>query len=147
MHSSSKGKSGSTKPMKKIPSWAPYKDTEVEKLILKYAKAGKSSSEIGLTLRDAYGIHNIKALTGKSIGTFLAENKVTKKLPEDLLNLIKRMINIRRHLEKNKQDQTAKRGLLLTNSKLKRLVKYYKRSKKLPEDWKLDQEKLKMYLE
>ena len=39
MHSRARGKSGSTKPLKKVPSWAPYKGPDVEKLIVKYAKA------------------------------------------------------------------------------------------------------------
>lgn len=147
MHSGAKGKSGSKKPIKKIPSWAPFKEKEVEKLIVKYAKAGKSTSEIGLLLRDAYGINSVKALTGKTVTAVLDENKLTKELPEDVLNLIKKIILVKQHLEKNKQDQTAKRGIILTTSKINRLVKYYKRSKRLPVDWKLDMTRLKMYLE
>jgi len=147
MHSRAKGKSGSKKPIKKVPSWAPYKGKDVEKLIVKYAKAGKSSSEIGLILRDSYGINSVKALTEKSVSQILAENSLTKKLPEDILNLIKKMISIKTHLEKNRLDQTANRGFTLTDSKIRRLVKYYKNTKKLPEDWKLDMDKLKMYLE
>jgi len=147
MHSGAKGKSGSKKPVKKVPSWAPFKEKEVEKLIVKYAKAGKRSSEIGLLLRDAYGINSVKALTGKKINEVLQENKLTKELPEDMLNLIKKIISVQQHLEKNKQDQTAKRGILLTTSKINRLTKYYKRSKRLPPDWKLDMTRLKMYLE
>ncbi|SRR3989344_5392141 len=147
MHSRARGKSGSTRPIKKVPSWAPYKGKEVEKLVLKYAKAGKSSSEIGLILRDSYGINSIKALTEKTVSAILAENSITKKIPEDMLNLIKRMITIKQHLEKNKQDQSAHRGLILTNAKIRRLVKYYQAVHKLAPDWKLDTERLKLYLE
>ena len=147
MHSRARGKSGSKKPLKKIPTWAPYKDKEVEKLVVKFGKTGKANSEIGLMLRDTYGISSVKALAGKKIGKILAENNITKKLPEDLLGLIKRMISIKQHLEKNKMDRTAGRGLLLTESKIRRLTKYYKATKKLPEDWKLDMTRLKMYLE
>lgn len=147
MHSRAKGKSGSKKPIKKIPSWAPYQGKEVEKLIIKYAKAGKTSSEIGMILRDSYGINSIKAVAQKSVSAILEENKLVKKLPEDIVNLIKKMIIINQHLEKNHLDQTAKRGLSLTYSKLRRLIKYYKRTKKLPENWSLDVERLKMYLE
>ncbi len=147
MYSRKKGKSGSTKPIKKIPSWAPYKSKDTEKLVIKFAKMGKSTSEIGIILRDSYGINNVKALTGKSITAILAENKLVKALPEDIINLIKKMISIKAHLEKNKQDQTAKRGLQLTSSRIRRLTKYYQRSKRLPADWKFDQTRLKMYLE
>ena len=147
MYSRKKGKSGSTKLAKRTPSWAAYKGKDVEKLVIKYVKAGKNSSEIGMVLRDTYGIHNVKILTGKSVTAIIDENKLSKKLPEDLMNLIKRMIAVRMHMEKNKHDMTAKRGLQLTDSKIRRLVKYYKSTEKLNPDWKLDTERLKMYLE
>ena len=147
MHSRARGKSGSTKPVKKVQSWAPYKGADVEKLVVKYAKAGKSTSEIGLVLRDAYGVGSVKALAGKTVSQILDEKGLTKELHEDLLNLIKKMVLIQRHLEKNKHDQFAKRGLLLTNSKIRRLVKYYQRTERLPEGWKLNMDRLKMYLE
>lgn len=147
MHSRAKGNSGSKKPLKKVPSWAPYKGKDVEKLVVKYAKAEKSSSEIGIILRDNYGINSVKALTGKKVSAILEENKLNKELPEDLLNLIKKVVEIKRHLEKNKQDETAKRGLLLTTSKIRRLTKYYQDTKKLPADWKLDMDRLKIYIE
>ncbi len=133
--------------MKKVPSWAPYKGKEVEKLIIKYAKAGKSASQIGMILRDSYGINSVKALTEKTITKVLGENQLQKKLPEDMISLIKKMIAIKQHREKNKQDKTALRGLQLTQSKINRLTKYYKRTKLLPADWALDTERLKMYLE
>jgi len=147
MHSRAKGISGSKKPLKKVPSWAPYKDKDVEKLVVKYAKAEKSSSEIGIILRDNYGINSVKALTGKKILGILKDNDLSKELPEDMLNLIKKIVEIKRHLEKNKQDQTARRGLLLTSSKIRRLTKYYKNTKRLPADWKLDMDRLKIYIE
>ena len=147
MHSRDKGKSGSTRPDKNVPSWAPYKGKEVEKLVIKYAKADKSTSEIGIILRDSYGINSVKALTDKSVTDILKENQLEKELPEDLLNLIRKLIDVKTHLEKNRQDQTAKRGLLLTSSKIRRLTKYYKESKRLPAKWNLDQNRLKMYIE
>ncbi len=147
MHSRKKGKSKSKKPVKKVPSWAPFKGKDVEKLVIKYAKADKSTSEIGMILRDSYGINSVKTLTGKKITGILEEKELTKELPEDLLNLVRKMVEIKRHLEKNRQDQTAKRGFLLTDSKIRRLTKYYKSTKKLPADWKLDMSRLKIYVE
>jgi len=147
MHSRAKGTSGSKKPIKKVPSWAPYKEKEVEKLVVKFAKSGQSASVLGMSLRDSYGINSVKALTGKSVSAILAENKLTKELPEDMLNLIKKMIDIKAHLEKNRLDQTAKRGYLLTSSKIRRLIKYYQRTNRLPADWKFDTTRLKMYLQ
>lgn len=147
MHSRAKGKSGSTKPIKRIPSWMRYKGKEVEKLIIRLAKSGSTASEIGIMLRDTYGIHDVKAVAGKKITKILTENDLLKELPEDLMALIKRFIDVKKHLEKNKQDKTAKRGWQLTDSKIRRLVKYYKRSGRLPADWKFEAEKVKLYVE
>ena len=147
MHSRKKGKSGSTKPVKRVPSWVPYKEKEVEKLVLKYVKSGKTASETGMMLRDTYGIPSVKAATNKTVTQIMHENNMGKSLPEDVLALIKKLIAVKQHMEENKHDQTAKRGLLLTSSKIRRLVKYYQRSKRLPMDWKLEMNRLKMYLE
>ncbi|MBI4152843.1 30S ribosomal protein S15 [Candidatus Woesearchaeota archaeon] len=147
MHSRRKGKSGSKKPAAKIPVWSPLKDKEVEKLVIKFAKTGKSASEIGLLLRDAYGIPSVKTLTQKRITTIFKENDLLKSLPEDLLALIKRLIKVRQHVVKNKHDTSASRGVILTNSKIRRLTKYYKNTGVLPADWQLDMDRLKMYLE
>lgn len=147
MHSRAKGKSGSKKPLKKVPAWAPYKENEVEKLVVKYGKVGKYSAEIGLLLRDTHGINSVKALTGKSVSAIVQEHGLTKKLPEDMLNLIQKMITIKAHRGKNKQDQTAKRGMQLTDSKIRRLSKYYQRTGKIPAGWTLDHDRLKMYIE
>jgi len=136
MYSGKKGKHGSKKPVRKIPpAWLKYKPFEVEKLVTKLAKEGKSSAQIGLMLRDTYGIPSVKAVTSKKIGWILKENESAPKLPEDLVSLIKRAIEIHRHMLKNKKDMTAKRGLQLTESKIKRLVAYYKGRKVLPREW------------
>jgi len=147
MYSRSKGISGSTRPIKRIPSWMRYKGKEVEKLIVRLAKAGNTASEVGMLLRDTYGIHDVKAITNKKITQISRENNIQKELPEDLMALIKRFINVKKHLEKNKQDKTAKRGLQLTDSKIRRLIKHHKRTGRLASDWKFETEKVKMYIE
>ena len=148
MHSRDKGKSGATKPSKKsITSWVRYSDKEVEMLVLKLAKEGKSTSEIGVILRDSYGIPDVRVATKKKISQILEENKMGKTIPDDLMALIKRNIAVRKHLEANHKDQTAKRGLELTESKIRKLIKYYKKTKKLPADWKFQPERIKLYVE
>ena len=68
MFSRDKGKSGSTKPAKPaIPSWTRYKDTEIKMLVTKLAKEGKSMAEIGIIMRDSYGIPSIKLIASKSL--------------------------------------------------------------------------------
>lgn len=148
MHSRKKGKSGSKKPIKKtLPSWLGYKAKEVELLIAKISKEGKTPSEIGIVLRDVYGIPDVRRVCGKKINQILIEKSLSKGLPEDLLSLIKKSVALTKHIGNNKQDQSSKRGLLLTQSKINRLVKYYKRTGKISEDWKYDPKKAAMFVE
>ncbi|MCK5107591.1 MAG: 30S ribosomal protein S15, partial [Nanoarchaeota archaeon] len=69
------------------------------------------------------------------------------ELPEDLLSLVKKSVALSKHLEENNPDKTAKRGLRLTQSKIGRLVKYYKRTGRLPESWKYDESRFKLMVE
>ena len=147
MHSRAKGKSGSTKPIKKaVPTWVRYKSKEVELLVTKMGKEKKTHSEIGMVLRDVYGIPCVKLLTKKSISQILKEKGLTPEIPEDLMDMMKKNIELKKHLEENKKDMVAKRGLQLTESKIKRLIKYYKVSKRLPLDWKYDPEKIRLMI-
>ena len=148
MHSRKRGKSGSTKPVNKsIPSWVGHKAKEIEMLVVKIAKEGMTTSQIGIKLRDSYGIPDVKLITGKTITKILTEKKLDKEIPEDLMALIKKSVLIKKHLEENKHDQPAKRGLTLTDSKIKRLAKYYKGTGRLPKTWKFDTKKARLYLD
>ena len=145
MYSRKKGKSGSTKPIKKTKStWVRYSAKEVEQLTLKLAKMEKTSSEIGLILRDSYGIPDVKLVTKKTITKILEENKLGSKLPEDLISLIQKSIRLMKHLDSFKKDETVKRGLTITESKINKLAKYYKKTGKLDKTWKYDKSKAKM---
>lgn len=147
-YSGARGKSGSKKPANKaVPSWVVYKPKEIEKLVVKLAKAGKTASQIGLYLRDVYGVPDVKTATKKNISQILKENKLEKTIPEDLMSLIKKNISLRKHLESNNKDQAAKRGLELTDSKIRRMVKYFKKTGRLSEDWKFHPERVKLYVE
>jgi small subunit ribosomal protein S15 len=147
MYSGKHGKSGSTKPVRKIPpSWLKYKPFEVEKLVVKLAKEGKSSAEIGLILRDMYGIPSVKSVTNKKVLKILKENNLVQAIPEEIANLIRRVLQIGKHVLANKKDETAKRGLQLTESKIRRLTKYYKRTNVLPKDWTYSREQAKFLL-
>ncbi len=147
MYSKKKGKSGSKKPLAgKKPTWIRYTKKEIELLITKFAKEGKTTSEIGIILRDSYGIPDAKQITGKSVSAVLKEKNIAHEVPEDILALLRRSMLIRKHLEGNKHDMSALRGLQLTESKIKRLVKYYKRAEKIAPDWKYDPKTVKVYV-
>lgn len=137
MHSGAKGRHGSKEPpSKQSPSWVEYKPKEVEQLIVELANTGITPSEIGMTLRDQYGVPSVKKLTGKNIEEILSDNNLQSDIPRDLLNLIKRSVKLHKHMSGNKKDQTAKRGYTLTVSKIRRLTDYYIRSGKLDRGWR-----------
>lgn len=148
MYSRSRGKSRSTKPVvKTVPSWLQYSGKEVELLVVKLAKEGKNNSQIGLYLRDEYGIPDVKLITKKSISKILAEKSLTKKMPEDLMALLRKVLAVQTHLSENKKDMPAKRGLQLTESKILRLVKYYKKTGRIDSNWNYNPNQIKMYIE
>ena len=139
MHSRRRGKSSSTRPPRaKSPDWCSYSIEEVEDFIVKLAREGHGPSMIGIQLRDAYGVPFTKLICNKTVTQILEERGLKAKLPEDITNLIKRAVNLRRHLEENKKDLSSKRGLQLIESKIHRLSKYYRDTKVLPKDWKYD---------
>ena len=147
MHSRKKGKSSSTRPARlEKPSWITVSAEEVEQLVVKLARKGHSKSMIGSILRDAYGIPLVKMVTGKKIRDILNENKIEEPLPEELLNLAKKAINLRKHMEANKKDLNSKKGLQRTESKIYRLIKYYKKKGILPQDFKYSPEKIKILI-
>ena len=144
MHSRHRGRAGTKRPETQSPKpWLTYNADEVEQLIVKLAKAGKSSANIGMVLRDTYGIPDAKMITNKSILRVLQDHKLSSEIPETLMQLIKKEIKLNKHLVKNKKDMPTRRGLLLTTSKIRRLIKYYKRTKALPQNWVYNKEQIK----
>lgn len=115
--------------------WVEYKPKEIEEAIISLANAGHLPSEIGMILRDQYGIPDIKKVSNERLQKILERHKLLQEVPEDLLNLIKKSVKLDRHLTQNKKDMTAKRGLQLTVSKIRKLAKYYHKTKKLSKDW------------
>ncbi|MEK6974627.1 MAG: 30S ribosomal protein S15 [Nanoarchaeota archaeon] len=147
MYSGKHGKSGSKKPVKITKKvWIRYSENELESIIVKLAKADKTPSQIGLVLRDSYGVPDVRTLGIKSITDILKKNGLLSKVPEDLTALIKRDIDLMKHLEQNKKDMAAKRGMMLTESKINRLIKYYKNNDVLPKAWKYERDKAKLLI-
>jgi len=120
------------------PEWIAYSNEEIEEFILKFNREGKSASEIGIILRDQYGIPNVKTVTGEKITDILKKNNQAGDYPEDIINLIQKAVNIRDHLKENPKDLHTKRGLTIIESRIRRLGRYYSREKVLPEGWRYD---------
>ncbi|GAF70491.1 unnamed protein product, partial [marine sediment metagenome] len=114
-----------------------------ENLVVKLARKGFSKSMIGIILRDSYGIPLVKVVSGKKISEILEAKEIESALPEDLLNLVKKALNIRKHMETNHKDLQGKKGLQRTESKIFRLIKYYKRKSVLPIDFKYKPEQIR----
>ncbi|MEK6961612.1 MAG: 30S ribosomal protein S15 [Nanoarchaeota archaeon] len=147
-YSRRRGRSGSKKPLTQTKqAWLRYKPKEIEMIVVKLAKEGKNAAQIGVALRDIYGVPDVRQAVGKRMGAIIAEKNLTPKLPDDMVALIRRSLAIRKHLEENKKDMTAKRGMQLTDAKINALAKYYKGTGKVPLEWKYDPVTVKIYVE
>jgi len=148
IHARRKGKSGSTRPLRKEhPDWSSLNPREIESRAIELAKSGKSTSEIGLILRDQYAVPDIKIATGKRLSKILEENNIKPEIPEDLRNLISRTLQLKKHIENHKNDLKNQKNLQLVESKIRRLTKYYHRDGRLPKDWKYSPEQAKLMFE
>ncbi|MFW9820428.1 MAG: 30S ribosomal protein S15 [Candidatus Thorarchaeota archaeon] len=144
MHSRKRGKTGSTRPARlEKPTWVEPSPEEVESEVVKLARRGQSKSMIGGIMRDSRGVPLVKLVTGKKITQILEENEIQSPLPEDLANLVRKALNIRKHLETNHKDKESRKGLQRTESKIYRLIKYYKKKKVLAPDFRYDSEKIR----
>ena len=137
MHARRKGKASSKRPMiTENPDWVPLSATEIEDKIEAFANEGMSPAMIGMVLRDQYAVPNVKLATGKTVTEIMAERKASGALPEDLAALMVRAINLNNHVSANPNDVANKRGLTLSEAKIRRLERYYKENGVLPETWK-----------
>ncbi len=136
LHSRKRGKSRSHKPAQSgVDKWNDYTPEEVELFVEKIARTGKPEAQIGQVLRDQYGIPNAKLVTGKSIFQMLTEKSLAPKYPSDLMALMRKAVNMHQHIRSNKGDKLNRTKLSHLESKIKRLVKFY-RGNKLPAGWK-----------
>jgi small subunit ribosomal protein S15 len=142
-----KGQSHSTRPARAgPPRWLKLdmSPSDIELLVVELARKGYTPSMIGIILRDQFGIPLVKQVIGKKVEEILEKHGVKIVVPEDLFNLMKRAVNLRRHLEEHPKDTHSMRGLIEIESKIHRLVKYYKRVGKLPPDWEYNPETAKL---
>merc|ERR1712151_960382 len=120
---------------KAAPSWVQISSNDLVEQIVKLAKKGSSPSQIGVTLRDSHGIPQVKSITGSKILRILKGNGLAPEIPEDLYHLIKKALSVRKHMERNRKDKDSKFRLILVESRIHRLARYYKTVRKLPPNW------------
>ena len=139
MHAPGKGISKSARPYKRTPpSWCKITPADVEELICKLAKKGLTPSQIGVVLRDQHGVAQVHQITGQKIVRVLKAAGLAPEIPEDLYMLIKKAVQVRKHLERNRQDKDSKFRLILIESRIHRLARYYRTTRKLPANWRYE---------
>ena len=142
MYSKGKGIARRCLPYRKAaPSWVGISSNDVVDSITKLAKKGNSPSAIGVTLRDTQGLPQVKSITGSKILRILKKVGLAPQIPEDLYHLIKKAVNIRKHLEKSRRDKDAKFRLIIVESRIHRLARYYRNVKSLPATWRYQSKK------
>ncbi|MFW6040306.1 MAG: 30S ribosomal protein S15 [Thermoplasmatota archaeon] len=145
MHKSRRGKSSSKRPnITENPEWVEMEKEEIIEKITQLSKRGHSASEIGVILRDQYGVPDVKLATEMDVSEILKEKNLYPDIPEDLMNLMETAVNLHEHLERNPKDLKNKRGLQLVEAKIRRLAKYYKKKDILDEKWKYTLEQAEM---
>ncbi|SNZ13391.1 SSU ribosomal protein S15P [Natronoarchaeum philippinense] len=150
MHTGRRGSSGSDNPTAdEPPEWSDVDDDAVEERVVELAEQGHDPSQIGQKLRDegvkGTPVPDVKLATGKKVTEILDDNDAGNDLPEDLRNLLARAVRLNEHVDENPQDHQNKRALQNTESKVRRLVDYY-RGDALDEDFKYTYERAKELL-
>lgn len=145
LHARKKGHAGATKkPFRPVPQWVETSPAEIEDTIVELYKQGNAPAVIGIILRDSHGIPDVKAVCNKSIVSILQENNVVMELPEDLLNLIRRAVKMIRHMRNNKSDIYNSVRLIWVESKIRRLVRYYRKERVIPKEWRYSREQAEL---
>ncbi|CAL6431349.1 unnamed protein product [Bathycoccus prasinos] len=111
---------------------------EIKDMIAKMAKKGMTPSQIGIILRDNHGIPQVSTVTNSKIMRILKGQGLAPTLPEDLYCLIKKAVSVRKHLERNRKDMDSKFRLILIESRIHRLARYYRLAKKLEPNWRYE---------
>lgn len=155
-----KGISQSALPYRRsVPSWLKLNADDVKEQIKKLGKKGMTPSQIGkcstgcftvagsnakpqlilgIILRDSHGVAQVRFVNGNKVLRIMKAVGLKPDIPEDLYYLIKRAVSIRKHLERNRKDIDSKFRLILVESRIHRLARYYKIKAVLPPNWKYE---------
>uniref|UniRef100_A0A182IXZ2 Small ribosomal subunit protein uS15 n=1 Tax=Anopheles atroparvus TaxID=41427 RepID=A0A182IXZ2_ANOAO len=139
MHAPGKGISQSALPYRRsVPSWLKLNADDVKEQIKKLGKKGMTPSQIGIILRDSHGVAQVRFVNGNKVLRIMKAVGLKPDIPEDLYFLIKKAVAIRKHLERNRKDIDSKFRLILIESRIHRLARYYKIKAVLPPNWKYE---------
>merc|ERR1711939_349410 len=139
LHSKGKGIASSAIPYSRsVPTWFKSSPDQVVDNICKLARKGLTPSQIGVILRDSHGVAQVKSVTGNKILRTLKTAGLAPQIPEDLYHLIKKAVQVRKHLERNRHDKDSKFRLILIESRIHRLARYYRTKSQLPPTFKYE---------
>ncbi len=147
MHTKRHGKAKSRKPLlEKASNESGLEKEKIEELITNYAKQGLGPAQIGEKLKREHKVLYIKQATGKRLMEILSEKSLSGQVPPDMLDLMRRALRIRNHLNVNKRDTYNRVRLSRTESKIWRLAKYYIREGELPKNWRYDPQQAELLI-
>lgn len=148
VHTRGRGKSGSKRPVgAKNPEWVTLSGKEVEDLVVKYHRDGVPAAQVGLKLRDLHAVPSIRLATGKRVAEILEGSKITPEIPDDLMSLLRKAVNLDRHIQRNKKDLHNSHSLQNVEAKIRRLVGYYQREGRMPASWRYSLSSAKLIVE
>ena len=121
---------------RRAPSWIKLKPEDLKEQIGKLAEKSMTPSFVDVTLRDGFGVPQVKLITGIKILRILKKEGLAPSIPEVLYFLVKKAKSMRKHLDENRKDRDSKFRLILVESCIHRLARYCRRVKFLPANWK-----------
>lgn len=98
-----------TKKTDESKSLANIKPSEIETIIVNLAKENKSPAQIGVILRDQYGVPKARLVLNKKMKKILEESNINYKSDKTIIE--ENVENLKKHMEKNKHDNTAKKAI------------------------------------
>ncbi len=139
MHTKRHGRSKSRKPVLAPDAKVTELTREqIEGLIENYAKQSVGAARIGEILKREHGVPYIRHAAGRRLMKILEEKGLAGPVPADMFDLMKKAVNLRRHIAANAHDINNTVRLRRIESKIWRLTKYYIRTRKLPQGWRYD---------
>ena len=120
---------------RRAPSWIKLKPEDLQKQVGKLAEK-YDALVVDVTLRDGFNVPQVKLVTGIKFLRILKKEGFAPSIPEVLYFFVKKAKSIQKHLDKNRNDRDSKFRLILVESRFHRLVRYYRRVRSLPANWK-----------
>jgi small subunit ribosomal protein S15 len=108
------------------PAWLKMTEKELVETIKKLSEEGKQPAQIGLILRDQYGVPTTK-IYGKKLSQYLKDLGLESNT--ELRNAEKKVEKIKEHLKDNITDRKAKHKLQKAQTRLNIVRRYFSRKK------------------